>query len=90
VTTLVELIKKLLRDVVLFVRYAGGLKLRGYQEAVVRAVVHSVLHRQGLSFVVNFKVIYWPCFPINPLKWYRSHRPGARKPRTPCTAWRWC
>ena len=51
-TNLVELLKKLLRDVVLFVRYASGLKLRGYQVAVARAVVHSVLHQQGLSFVV--------------------------------------
>ena len=53
-TNLVELLKKLLRDVVLFVRYASGLKLRGYQEVVARAVVHSVLHQQGLSFVVIF------------------------------------
>ena len=53
-TNLVELLKKLLRDVVLFVRYASGLKLRTYQEAVARAVVHSVLHQQGLSFVIIF------------------------------------
>jgi hypothetical protein len=53
-TNLVEILKKLLRDVTLFVRYASGLKLRRYQEAVARAVVHSVLHQQGLSFVVIF------------------------------------
>jgi len=53
-TNLVEIFKKLLRDVVLFVRYASGLKLRRYQEAVARAIVHSVLHHQGLSFVVIF------------------------------------
>jgi len=51
-THLVELLKKLLRDVVLFVRFASGLKLRRYQEAVARAVIHSVVHREGLSFVV--------------------------------------
>lgn len=53
-TTLVELLKKLLRDVILFVRYASGLRLRGYQVAVARAVVHSVLHHLGMSFVVIF------------------------------------
>lgn len=53
-TNLVEIFKKLLRDVVLFVRYASGLKLRRYQEAAARAIVHSVLRHQGLSFVVIF------------------------------------
>ena len=51
-TSLVELLKKLLRDVALFVRCTGGIRLRNYQEAIARAVVHSVLHQQGLSFVV--------------------------------------
>ncbi len=46
--------KKLMRDVVPFVRFASGLKLRRYQEAVARAVVRSVLKHQGLSFVVIF------------------------------------
>ncbi len=53
-TKLVQLLKKLLRDVVLFVRVTNGLKLRRYQEAVARAVVHSVLHHQGMHFVVIF------------------------------------
>jgi len=53
-TNLVEIFKKLLRDVVLFVRYASGLKLRRYQEAAARAIVQSVLCRKGLSFVVIF------------------------------------
>jgi len=53
-TNLVEILKKLLRDVALFIRYASGLKLRRYQESVARAIVHSVLHHQGLSFVVIF------------------------------------
>lgn len=53
-THLVELLKKVLRDVSLFVRATGGLKLRRYQEAAARAIVHSVLHQQGLSIVVIF------------------------------------
>ena len=53
-TNLVELLKKLLRDVGLFVRYGSGLKLRRYQEAPARAIVNSVLHGKGLSFVVIF------------------------------------
>jgi hypothetical protein len=53
-TNLEEMLKKLLRDVVLFVRYASGLKLRRYQEAAARAIVNSVLHHKGLSFVVIF------------------------------------
>lgn len=53
-TNLVELLKKLLRDVVLFVRTASGLRLRRYQEAAARAIVNSVLHHKGLSFVVIF------------------------------------
>ena len=53
-TKLVELLKKLLRDVTLFARTTGGLKLRGYQEAVARAIVHSVVHHEGLGFVVIF------------------------------------
>lgn len=51
-TNLVELLKKLLRDITLFTRYTSGLKLRSYQEAVARAIVNSVLHHKGLSFVV--------------------------------------
>ncbi len=53
-TKLVELLKKLLRDVVLFVQTANGLQLRSYQEAVARSVIHSVVHGEGLSFVVIF------------------------------------
>jgi len=49
-----DLLKKLMRDVVPFVRFASGLTLRRYQEEVARAVVRSVLRRQGLSFVVIF------------------------------------
>ncbi|MBG0785569.1 MAG: hypothetical protein H0S79_10750 [Anaerolineaceae bacterium] len=53
-TNLEEMLKKLLRDVILFVRHASGLKLRRYQEAAARAIVNSVLHHKGLSFVVIF------------------------------------
>ena len=49
-----DLLKKLARDVVPFVRFASGLTLRRYQEAVARAVVRSVLAGQGLSLVVIF------------------------------------
>ena len=53
-TTLEELLKKLLRDIVPFVRYASGLRLRRYQEKAARAIVDSVLQHKGLSFVVIF------------------------------------
>lgn len=45
-------LKCLLRDPVLFARHASGLKLRAYQQAAARAIVDSVLHRRGLTFVV--------------------------------------
>lgn len=51
---LVELLKVLLRDVVLFVRYASGLRLRRYQEEAARAIIKSVLQDKGFSFVVIF------------------------------------
>ncbi|MBN2044501.1 MAG: hypothetical protein JW757_05730 [Anaerolineales bacterium] len=53
-THLIELIKKLLRDVVLFVRFTSGIRLRKYQEAVARAVIDSVVHQKGYGFVVIF------------------------------------
>jgi hypothetical protein len=53
-TYLVEQIKALWRDPVKFVERANGLRLRGYQEDVIRAVVDSVLHKRGLSFVIMF------------------------------------
>jgi len=51
---LVLTLKKLLRDITLFTRYASGLKLRAYQEEVARAIVDSVVRRKGLSIVVVF------------------------------------
>ncbi|MBN1537546.1 MAG: hypothetical protein JW908_12485 [Anaerolineales bacterium] len=51
---LVTVLKKLLRDVTLFTRYASGLKLRTYQVDVARAIIDSVVQRKGLSIVVVF------------------------------------
>ncbi len=42
-----------LPDLLKFIQ-AGGITLRRYQESVARAVVDSVIHRGGLSFVVMF------------------------------------
>lgn len=53
-TYLVDQIIALLRDPVKFVDRMSGLTLRGYQEDVLRAIVDSVLHQRGLSFVVMF------------------------------------
>ncbi len=49
-----EIQKSLLADPVAFARFGSGLKLRSYQEAVMRALARSVLLKQGLSFVVMF------------------------------------
>lgn len=51
---ILEMIKKIARDVVLFCESASGLRLRKYQEEVARAVVDSVLKQKGLTFVVIF------------------------------------
>ncbi len=47
-------IKQLLRDVAKFCRYGSGLTLRKYQLEPAKAVVDSVVHKRGLSFVVIF------------------------------------
>jgi hypothetical protein len=47
-------LKHLCSDVVMFTRHLGGLKLRSYQQAVARAIIDSVVHNRGLSFVVMF------------------------------------
>lgn len=46
--------KKLLREPTLFSRYASRTRLRRYQAGVCEAIVDSVLHQRGLSFVVMF------------------------------------
>ena len=48
------LFKKVLQDVVVFAEHASRLQLRSYQTDVARAVVNSVIRKQGLSFVVMF------------------------------------
>jgi hypothetical protein len=42
------------QDIVLFCSLGSRLKLRSYQAAVARAVIDSVIHEKGLSFVVIF------------------------------------
>lgn len=51
---LLNAIKKMLRNILLFCEHGSGLKLRRYQEEVARAVVQSVVEEKGLSFVVMF------------------------------------
>jgi len=47
-------IKQLLKDVAKFCRYGSGLTLRNYQLEPAEAIVDSVIHNRGLSFVVIF------------------------------------
>ncbi len=47
-------LKRILKDVCLFSRYGSSLKLRSYQVQPARAIVESVLKRQGRTFVVMF------------------------------------
>ena len=47
-------VELIMTDIALFSHAAGGIKLRAYQEEVARAVIDSVLHQRGLTFVVNF------------------------------------
>ncbi len=47
-------LRQLAFDVLLFSKDAGEFPLRSYQEEVARAIVDSVFHRKGLSFVVMF------------------------------------
>jgi len=53
-TKFVEKIKRMLKDISLYCEMASGLKLRSYQEAVAYAILDSVFHRKGLTFVVIF------------------------------------
>jgi len=54
VPALKDNIKQLLRDVAKFCRYGSCLTLRKYQLEPAKAVVDSVVHKRGLSFVVIF------------------------------------
>ena len=47
-------LERLCGDVVRFTHFLGGLSLRNYQQAVARAIIDSVVHQRGLSFVVMF------------------------------------
>jgi hypothetical protein len=51
---LTQLIKQLLRDMPLFTQHASGLKLRSYQIQVAQAIINSVIHHLGLTFVIIF------------------------------------
>jgi len=53
-TELITVIRQALRDVAEFSRVFSGVTLRQYQAAPARAIVHSVINRLGLSFVVMF------------------------------------
>jgi hypothetical protein len=53
-SSLVDQIKALLRDVVKFSGSVSGVQLRLYQQDVARAVVDSILYHRGLSIVVVF------------------------------------
>jgi hypothetical protein len=48
------IVKRIMRDVVLFAQHASRLRLRAYQVEVARAVVESVIQKLGLTFVVVF------------------------------------
>jgi len=47
-------IKTLLHDILLFAHKGSDLRLRPYQEAPARAIIDSVVHQKGLTFVVIF------------------------------------
>ena len=48
------IVKRLLKNAVLFAQHASGLQLRSYQQQVACAVVDSILHRKGQTFVIIF------------------------------------
>ena len=51
---IIDVIKEVLRDVCLFSERGSKIKLRHYQEGAARAIVDSVIHSRGFSFVVMF------------------------------------
>lgn len=53
-TTTPNPLHHVLTDIVRFTHHFGGLDLRTYQAAPARAILDSVLHKRGLSFVVMF------------------------------------
>jgi len=53
-TDLSETIRANLSDIRLFCANASGVRLRSYQQEAALAIVDSVIHKRGLSFVVIF------------------------------------
>ena len=47
-------LKTLMREPLAFTNYASELRLRSYQQGVLEAVLDSVMHARGFSFVVMF------------------------------------
>lgn len=45
-------LRQILRDVVLFVRHGSGIRLRSYQVDAARAIAHSVRHNLGHTIIV--------------------------------------
>jgi hypothetical protein len=52
--SLVSVLRVCLRDPMLFVEHASGLRLRSYQRGVAEAICQSVIHQEGMTFVVIF------------------------------------
>lgn len=51
---LVSVIKRLLKDPLLFAEHGSGIRLRKYQQQVARSIIESITQGHGLSFVVMF------------------------------------
>ncbi|MFZ6029866.1 MAG: hypothetical protein ACOYYS_19300 [Chloroflexota bacterium] len=51
---LIETLKAVLRDIVLFCQYASGITLREYQKAPLRRILDSIINRYGDTIVVIF------------------------------------
>jgi len=53
-SSLTDALRRILKSVILFSEHASGTKLRRYQQEVAIAIVDSIIHRRGLTFVVMF------------------------------------
>lgn len=53
-TDLTPILLSLLQDILQFSRHGSGIKLRSYQQEPALAIVDSVRHKKGLTFVVIF------------------------------------
>lgn len=53
-TELIKLLKRLLRNIVLFCEHSSSIILRSYQEDVALSIVDSIINKKGLTFVVIF------------------------------------